>query len=102
MKGEVIITTHGEYSDYSIVAVLRWASETTPEEARDEWIALPEQRRESENILDHYKFIAWLVYKGYAADLECHELYLSWRGYGSFSGWDRHPFKGDSHERDRS
>ena len=94
MKGEVIVITWGDYSDYSVIAVLRWTSEKTPEEVRDEWLALPEQRetiRTGTSKLDRYGFVAWLVLRGYAVDLEAaQELYLGWYNF-EFLEWNRHP-----------
>jgi hypothetical protein len=85
MKGKVLITTAGAYSDYRIIAVLEWLSDETPDQAKERYLEIfPAQRKDYS--FDEHKFVGWLVREGRARDFDAYELHVT--GYGNPSEWE--------------
>lgn len=86
----VIIATEGEYSDYSVRALLNWLSDKTPEEAREAYLEKNPKQREYYSF-NTDMFISWLIIEGYAEELQAQELHIG--DYGSVGHWKRTKFE---------
>lgn len=69
----VVIISHGEYSDYSVIGIVEWVGACTPQEARDMFVQ--ECPREDDNYrID--PFVAWLLRRGIIREMSHQELWL--------------------------
>ncbi len=62
------LITFGEYSDYSVVALLEWRAQISARAAYLEFLATGPEHRNA------YRFVAWLIRKGYAVEADAMEF----------------------------
>lgn len=75
----VTLVTCGEWSDYGVLAVVRWLSPDAPKVALTRY--LEQHPGEAEDyFFNEYHFVAWLLENRYAEEVESDELHV-----GSYS-----------------
>lgn len=76
MKDTLIIATTGTHSDYGVIALVKWLSDQSPEEARKTY--LEEHHNQAEDYeLDESEIVPWLIQKGFCEELALKELHLA-------------------------
>lgn len=82
-KGETVLISTGEYSDYTVKALVRATQDFHPKEMSDEYLARFPDQAEDYGV-DFYMFTNWLVNeKKVLEEIEHREWHLG--DYGSFS-----------------
>lgn len=78
--GELLILSHGEYSDYSYSGPFRVLKDFDPKEQADEcreyWRQLPESERCWQEGPDSSNYIAFLHARGFIEDVDCTEIHV--------------------------
>jgi hypothetical protein len=74
-SGDIIMLSHGDYSDYSVDGVFTAAKTFNYYTAQNDFIADHRKETGSHDSPGPYGFSAWLVQRGYVVEIDAYECH---------------------------